>query len=47
MRGESANFVFEIQAVTSTERTECTYSLTNMDPLIVEFKDDMVRIEAG
>ena len=47
MRGESANFVFEIQAVTSTERTECTYSLTNMDPLIVEFKDDVVRIEAG
>jgi len=47
MRGESANFVFEIQAITSPDKIICSYSANNLEPLIIKFDQKEVRIEPG
>jgi len=47
MRGESARFVFEIQAVTSTEKVACIYSISDLGPLIIEFDEEEAIIDAG
>ncbi len=47
MRGESADFTFQIQAVTSTEKIFCVYSLSGMGPLEVKFDSDEVIVDAG
>ncbi len=47
MRGESADFTFQIQAVTSTEKISCVYFLSDMRPLEVKFDSDEVIIDAG
>jgi hypothetical protein len=47
MKGESAGFVFEIQAVTSTERQACSYSISGMAPLQVAFEENEALVDAG
>jgi len=47
MKGESAGFVFEIQAVTSAERQACSYSISGLVPLQVTFEENEAIIDAG
>jgi hypothetical protein len=47
MKGESAGFVFEIQAVTSTERQACSYSISGLAPLQVTFEESEAAVDAG
>jgi len=47
MRGESAGFVFEIQAVTSMERQSCTFGISGLDGLDLEFEEEDVTVDAG
>lgn len=47
MRGESSDFSFEIQAVTSSSDVSCTYNMKGMEGLIVTFDQDETFIEAG
>jgi hypothetical protein len=47
MRGESARFTFQIQAVTSTDKTACSYSISSMEPLTIEFDENEVTVDAG
>jgi len=47
MKGESAGFTFEIQAVTSTERLLCTYSISGLDALEINFEEDDATVDAG
>jgi hypothetical protein len=45
--GETAGFTFQIQAVTSTEDLDCVYSISGMNPLVLEFEEDGVVVAAG
>ena len=47
MRGESADFSFEIQAVTSTEKILCDYSISGMEPLDIKFDSEKIIVEPG
>ena len=47
MKGETAGFVFEIQAVTSTERQLCTYGITGLEPLQLTFEENEAVVDAG
>jgi len=47
LRGDSQRFFFQIQAVSSTNKLECTYTITGMDPLIINFDQDSVTVDAG
>lgn len=47
LRGETAVFEFQIQAVTSTEDLRCSYSIGNMAPLSVAFDSNEVIVKAG
>lgn len=47
LRGESALFEFQIQAVTSTDNLVCTYSMTDPEPLTIDFDFDSVTVTAG
>ncbi len=47
MRGESADFSFQIQAITSTEDISCVYSLGGMEPLEIKFDSDEKTVGAG
>lgn len=47
MRGESAGFVFEIQAVTSMESQSCTFGIGGLDGLELEFEENEVTVDAG
>jgi len=47
MRGESADFTFQIQATTSTNRILCSYSIAGLDPLEIEFEEPEALINAG
>lgn len=47
MSGESQNFRFQIQAVTSVDDQECYCSLSGLDPLLVTFEKEKVKIDAG
>jgi len=47
MKNESAGFMFEIQAVTSTERLLCTFSIDGLDGLDLGFREKEVIVEAG
>jgi hypothetical protein len=46
-KGEEAGFVFEIQAVTSTEAQACSYSITGLSPLQVAFEQNETIVDAG
>lgn len=47
MRGESADFSFQIQAITSTSDIQCVYHLSDMDPLEIKFDSDEAIVKAG
>jgi len=47
MRNESAGFRFQIQAVTSTDKISCSYSMNGLEPLVVTFEKSEVTIDAG
>lgn len=47
MRGESAGFVFEIQAVTSMESQSCTFGIGGLEGLDLEFEEEEVTVDAG
>jgi len=47
LRGDAQRFFFQIQAVSSTDKLECTYSITGMDPLIISFDKNSVTVDAG
>jgi hypothetical protein len=47
LRGDSTQFSFQIQAVTSTEDQSCTYSMSGLDPLIITFDENQVIVKAG
>jgi hypothetical protein len=47
MRGETAGFTFEIQAVTSLEALSCSYSISGLSPLTLTFEEDEVTVDAG
>lgn len=47
MRGESAGFTFQIQAVTSTERLLCSHSIGGLDPLEIAFEEEGAVVDAG
>ena len=40
LRGGSADFAFSISAASDTNDIECTYSISGMDPLIINFEED-------
>lgn len=46
-RGESGRFKFQIQTIASLSSVLCTYSLKGESPLIIEFDDDEVLVEAN
>ncbi len=45
--GESIPFSFEIQALTSKENQSCTYSASDLEPLVVSFEKVQTKVEAG
>lgn len=47
MRGESAGFTFQIQAVTSTERLLCSYSISGLESLEIDFEEEEAVVDAG
>jgi hypothetical protein len=47
LRGDTQRFYFQIQAVTSPDKLACTYSISGMDPLVVNFDKDSVVVDAG
>lgn len=47
MKGETAGFVFEIQAVTSGEKQLCTYGISGLEPLQVVFEESEAIVDAG
>ncbi len=47
MKTESGRFKFQIQTITNPSSILCTYSLEGDSPLIVEFDDDEVLVEAN
>jgi len=47
MKGETAGFVFEIQAVTSGEKQLCSYGISGLDPLQVTFEEKEAIVDAG
>jgi len=47
MKGETAGFVFEIQAVTSSEKQLCTYGISGLEPLQVAFEESEATVDAG
>ena len=47
MRGESADFRFQIQAITSDSDLECTYSFTDMSPLVIKLDKTSTIVRAG
>jgi len=48
LRGDTADFSFSISAVTDSNDIECTYSISDMDPLIINFEEDTtLRIKGG
>jgi hypothetical protein len=46
-KGEKAGFVFEIQAVTSSEKQLCSYSITGLAPIQVAFEESEAIVDAG
>ena len=47
MIGESAGFTFQIQAVTSTERLLCSYSISGLESLEMDFEEEEAVVDAG
>ena len=47
LRGDTARFYFQIQAVTSSIDQVCTYSVSGLEPLQVNFDEKSVTVEAG
>ena len=48
LRGDIADFEFTIRAVTDQNDIECTYSISGMDPLLINFEEDTtITIKAG
>ena len=47
LRGDSAEFNFQIQAVTSSDDQSCSYSIDGMDPLVISFEENEVLVKAG
>ena len=47
MQGDTAEFTFQIQAVTSTHKQSCTCYTEGFDPLIITFKEKTIIINAG
>jgi hypothetical protein len=46
LTGESSRFYFEIQAVGSSTKQSCVWSLTGLEPLIVNFDETKVIVDA-
>jgi len=47
MKGETAGFVFEIQAVTSGEKQLCSYGISGLESLQVAFEENEAVVDAG
>jgi len=48
LRGDSAEFYFQISVVTATSKQVCSYSITGLEPLVITFDEEKeVTIEAG
>jgi len=48
LRGDSAEFYFQISAVTTASKQLCSYSINGMDPLVINFDEEQeVTIDAG
>jgi len=45
--GDTAEFAFSIQAVTSTEKQSCTCYTEGFDPLVMTFKEKIITINPG
>jgi len=47
LRGDTARFTFQIQAVTSADKLSCTYRPTALDPIVITFDQNEAIVDAG
>jgi hypothetical protein len=47
MKGETAGFTFEIQAMTSGEKQLCSYGISGLEPLQITFEEKEATVDAG
>ena len=47
VRGDSARFYFQIQAVMESNKQSCTYSVSGLDPLVITFDQKEVMVNSG
>ncbi len=47
LRNDEGRFLFNIFGVGSSSKLSCTYSVTDLDPLVVTFDDEKVVVEPG